>query len=45
MHNKTWIVDGQLAIGSGRNIGDKCFDAASQFNFRDLDLAMTDRPV
>ena len=28
MHNKTWIVDGQLAIGGGRNIGDEYFDAA-----------------
>ncbi len=40
MHNKAWIVDGQLAIGGGRNIGDEYFDASSQFNFRDLDLAV-----
>lgn len=38
MHNKSWIADGRLAIGGGRNIGDEYFDAASQFNFRDLDL-------
>ncbi|MFL5254383.1 MAG: phospholipase D family protein [Geminicoccaceae bacterium] len=43
MHNKTWIVDRQLAIGGGRNVGDEYFDAASQFNFRDLDLAVTGR--
>ena len=40
MHNKAWIVDGQLAIGGGRNIGDEYFDASSQFNFRDLDLVV-----
>ena len=41
MHNKAWIVDGRLAIGGGRNVGDAYFDASSQFNFRDLDLAVT----
>ena len=45
MHNKTWVVDGRLAIGGGRNIGDEYFDAASQFNFRDLDLAVTGAPA
>ena len=40
MHNKVWIVDGRLAIGGGRNIGDEYFDAARQFNFRDLDLVV-----
>ena len=40
MHNKAWIVDGQLAIGGGRNIGDEYFDASSQFNFRDLDMVV-----
>jgi cardiolipin synthase C len=40
MHNKAWIVDGQLMIGGGRNIGDAYFDASSQFNFRDLDLVV-----
>jgi putative cardiolipin synthase len=40
MHNKGWIVDGDLFIGGGRNIGDAYFDASSQFNFRDLDLAL-----
>ena len=23
MHNKTWIADGQLAVGGGRNVGDE----------------------
>jgi putative cardiolipin synthase len=41
MHNKAWIGDGKLFIGGGRNIGDAYFDASSQFNFRDLDLAVT----
>ena len=45
MHNKTWIVDGWLAIGGGRNIGDEYFDAAQQFNFRDLDVAVTGEPA
>jgi cardiolipin synthase C len=40
MHNKAWIVDGDLFLGGGRNIGDAYFDASSQFNFRDLDLAL-----
>lgn len=43
MHNKVWIVDGQFVIGGGRNIGDEYFDASHQFNFRDLDLAITGR--
>ena len=38
MHNKCWVVDGQLAIVGGRNISDAYFDAAGDFNFRDLDL-------
>ncbi len=40
MHNKAWIADGQVAIVGGRNIGDAYFDAAEDFNFRDVDLAM-----
>lgn len=40
MHNKSWIADGRLFIGGGRNVADEYFDAASQFNFRDLDLVV-----
>ncbi|GAA0570832.1 phospholipase D family protein [Craurococcus roseus] len=40
MHNKAWIADGRLFVGGGRNIGDEYFDAAKQFNFRDLDLVV-----
>lgn len=38
MHNKAWIVDGQVAVIGGRNIGDIYFDAARDSNYRDLDL-------
>lgn len=38
MHNKAWIVDGQIAIAGGRNIGDAYFDAAETSNFVDIDL-------
>jgi putative cardiolipin synthase len=41
MHNKAWIVDETFLVGGGRNIGDEYFEAASQFNFRDLDLAVS----
>jgi len=38
MHNKDFIVDNQVAIIGGRNIGDAYFDAKADTNFRDLDL-------
>ncbi|GAB2543612.1 phospholipase D family protein [Rhodanobacter koreensis] len=38
MHNKSFIVDGNVAVVGGRNIGDPYFDAGSDTNFRDLDL-------
>lgn len=41
MHNKTWVVDGKLAILGGRNIGDAYFDASGEFNFRDLDVVIS----
>ncbi|NMW25181.1 phospholipase D family protein, partial [Rhodanobacter denitrificans] len=37
MHNKSFIMDGNVAIVGGRNIGDAYFDAGDT-NFRDLDL-------
>lgn len=40
MHNKAWIVDGRVAVVGGRNIGDEYFAAASDVNFRDLDLLL-----
>jgi len=38
MHNKSFIVDNDVAIIGGRNIGDAYFDAADNNNFRDLDV-------
>jgi putative cardiolipin synthase len=38
MHNKSFIVDNQVAIVGGRNIGDDYFDASEESNYRDLDL-------
>jgi cardiolipin synthase C len=38
MHNKSYIVDNNVAIVGGRNIGDDYFDASANTNFRDLDL-------
>ena len=43
MHNKAWIADRRLFVGGGRNIGDEYFDAAKQFNFRDLDVVVEGR--
>lgn len=37
-HNKSWIVDGRLAVAGGRNIGDEYFMASPEANFQDLDL-------
>ena len=38
MHNKTFTVDGAVAIVGGRNIGDEYFNLNEHINFRDLDL-------
>ena len=38
MHNKTYTVDGMVAIVGGRNIGDEYFGQHAQINFSDLDL-------
>lgn len=40
MHNKAWIADGRIAVIGGRNIGERYFGAASEVNFRDLDLLL-----
>ena len=44
MHNKSFIVDGSVAIVGGRNIGDEYFDLNEELNFRDRDL-LTVGPV
>ena len=38
MHNKSFVVDNDVAIIGGRNIGDSYFDASENTNFRDLDV-------
>ena len=38
MHNKSFIVDNNVAVIGGRNIGDEYFDANVDNNFRDLDV-------
>jgi putative cardiolipin synthase len=40
MHNKALIVDNQLAVVGGRNLGDEYFDASPNLVFRDLDLVV-----
>jgi cardiolipin synthase C len=37
MHDKTLIVDGELAITGGRNMADEYFDFDHSYNFRDRD--------
>ena len=38
MHNKTYIIDNQVAIVGGRNIASEYFGARDDVNFADLDL-------
>lgn len=40
MHNKTFIIDQQVVISGGRNIGDEYFGAKDDFLFADLDALM-----
>jgi putative cardiolipin synthase len=40
MHNKTFIVDGQVAITGGRNMADEYFDYDHEYNFRDRDVLL-----
>jgi putative cardiolipin synthase len=40
MHNKSFTVDGAVAIVGGRNIGDEYFDANPDLNFRDRDVVV-----
>ncbi|WP_415913988.1 phospholipase D family protein [Paraburkholderia sp. J76] len=44
MHNKATIVDNELAIVGGRNLGDEYFNASPTLDFRDLDV-LTAGPV
>lgn len=45
MHNKSWIVDGRMAMVGGRNIGDEYFSASSDVNFVDLDVVLAGTAV
>ena len=38
MHNKAFIVDGEVGIAGGRNIGDEYFDEHQKKNSRDRDV-------
>lgn len=38
MHNKMFLVDGQIGILGGRNLGNHYFEAQSESNFRDVDV-------
>jgi len=40
MHNKTFIVDGNVVITGGRNIADEYFDYDHEYNFRDRDILL-----
>ena len=40
MHNKSMIVDGQIAIAGGRNLADEYFGLHGEANFRDLELLL-----
>lgn len=40
MHDKTFVVDGQVAITGGRNMADEYFDYDHAYNFRDRDILL-----
>ena len=40
MHNKTFNVDGKIAITGGRNMADEYFDYDHRYNFRDRDVLL-----
>lgn len=40
MHNKTFIVDGKIAITGGRNMAAEYYDYNHHFNFRDRDALL-----
>ena len=45
MHDKTFIVDGKLAILGGRNMADEYFDYDHEYNFRDRDALVMGKVV
>ena len=40
MHDKTFIVDGEVGITGGRNMADEYFDYDRDYNFRDRDVLL-----
>lgn len=45
MHDKTFIVDGKVAITGGRNMADEYFDYDHAYNFRDRDALLLGEAV
>lgn len=45
MHDKTFLVDGQLAITGGRNMADEYYDYDQAYNFRDRDALVLGEAV
>lgn len=45
MHDKTFIVDGKIAITGGRNMADEYFDFDHKYNFRDRDALLLGQVV
>ncbi|WP_157071615.1 phospholipase D family protein [Steroidobacter denitrificans] len=45
MHNKSWIMDEELAIVGGRNIGDEYFSVSEEVNFVDMDVLLSGAAV
>lgn len=45
MHNKTFIVDGKVAIAGGRNMADEYYDYDHEYNFRDRDVLLLGETV
>lgn len=40
MHDKTFVVDGQVAVTGGRNMAAEYYDYNHEFNFRDRDVLL-----
>jgi phosphatidylserine/phosphatidylglycerophosphate/cardiolipin synthase-like enzyme len=41
MHNKLFLVDGEIGIAGGRNYEDRYFDWDAEFDYRDRDVLVT----
>jgi putative cardiolipin synthase len=45
MHDKTFIVDGKVAITGGRNMSSEYYDYNAEYNFRDRDVLLAGEVV